>query len=180
MQALPLIVAGIVAAALYFFASRAGASSSSDFASSANVPPASSGGNWQPPDAAQPYLVAIDQAEKQYGLPHNLEARQLYQESRFRPEVIDGTVRGAAGEIGIAQLMPGTAAELGVDPTDPYASIDAAARYMRQLYDRFGSWAAALAAYNWGQGNVANKGLDAAPASTVAYYSGILGDIGAA
>jgi len=41
------------------------------------------------------------------------------------------------GEIGLAQLMPGTAADLGVDPTDPVANLDGGARYLSQMHDQF-------------------------------------------
>jgi soluble lytic murein transglycosylase-like protein len=135
---------------------------------------------WSPPAAAATYLSAIEAAEERYGLPHNMLARLLYQESRFRPEVISGRVRSPAGAVGIAQFMPATAAEYGIDPTDPWSSIDAAGLYLSRLYARFGTWKEALAAYNWGQGNVARKGLDAAPAETRAYFSDILSDLGLA
>lgn len=133
---------------------------------------------WHLPERAAPYAEAISQAEAKYGLPEGLLARTLYEESRFRPEIIDGTVRSSAGAIGIAQFMPATAREAGIDPADPHQAIPAAARYLRGLFDRFGSWAEALAAYNWGQGNVQRKGLDAAPAETKRYTSAILGDLG--
>jgi soluble lytic murein transglycosylase-like protein len=132
---------------------------------------------WRPPEK---YAPAIAAAEARNGLPPDLLARQLWQESRYRPEIIDGTKRSAVGAIGIAQFMPATAREFGIDPTEPFQSIDAAARYMGQLYRRFGNWTEALAAYNWGQGNVSRKGLAAAPAETRNYYAQILGDVNAA
>lgn len=138
------------------------------------------GSSWTPPAAAAPYLGAIQAAERAYGLPSMLLARLLYQESRYRPDIISGATRSSAGAVGIAQFMPATAAELGIDPRDPWSSIDAAGRYLAQLYRRFGDWALALAAYNWGQGNVARSGLAAAPAETRAYYSQILSDVGLA
>jgi soluble lytic murein transglycosylase-like protein len=181
MPAVPIVVVVAIAigVALFFFSQPAAASI--DMSGGAPAPgPSSSGTTWSPPAAATPYLGAIAEAEARYGLPENLLARQLYQESRYRAEIISGDLRSSAGAIGIAQFLPSTAADFGIDPTDPFASIDAAARYDRQLFDQFGSWDAALAAYNWGQGNVANKGLGAAPRETVAYFSGILGDLGLA
>lgn len=132
---------------------------------------------WSPPPAAAPYLGAISAAEQHYGLPSGLLARQLAQESAYKPDVISGQTTSSAGAIGIAQLEPATAADLGVDPTDPYASIDAAARYMRTLYDKTGSWFSALAAYDWGIGNVLKHGMAAAPAETQAYVSKISADV---
>lgn len=122
------------------------------------------------PAGAGPYADAIRAAESRHGVPAYILGRLLDRESRFDP-----LARGAAGEVGIAQFMPGTAADLGIDPRDAAQSIDGAGLYLRQLYDRHGSWAAALAAYNWGTGNVARYGAAAAPASTQAYVRAILG-----
>jgi soluble lytic murein transglycosylase-like protein len=134
---------------------------------------------WSPPAAAAPYVSAIAQAESKYGLPANLLARQLDIESNhFDPQVIDGTVKSRAGAIGIAQFMPATAAERSLDPTNPWRSIDQAAADVRAMYDKFGSWAAALAAYNWGQGNVSRKGLGSAPLETREYIAAILRPLG--
>jgi soluble lytic murein transglycosylase-like protein len=80
--------------------------------------------------------------------------------------------------VGIAQFMPATAKDLGVDPLDPIASIDKSGGYLRRLYDSLGSWDKALAAYNWGIGNVKRKGLVNAPTETRLYVSQILSDVG--
>lgn len=133
---------------------------------------------WTPPAAAAPYLNTIAAAEARHGLPRNLLARLLWQESRYRPDIINGAVRSPAGALGIAQFMPATARDLGVDPLDPAAAIEAAARYLAGLYRRFGNWREALAAYNWGQGNVARQGIAAAPAETRGYFTSILSDLG--
>lgn len=58
------------------------------------------------------------------------------------------------GAIGLGQLMPATAAELGVDPYDLQGNLDGSAKYLRKQYDTFGSWKLALAAYNAGPGAV--------------------------
>jgi soluble lytic murein transglycosylase-like protein len=129
------------------------------------------------PPSAAPYADSIDAAEARYGLPPSLLGRLLYQESRFKPSVIDGTVKSSTGAVGIAQFMPATAADVGVNPLDPIASIDAAGRYLKQQYDRFGDWSRALAAYNWGAGNVQKKGLANAPLETRNYIAQILGDV---
>ena len=132
---------------------------------------------WAPPDAAAPYLPQISAAEAAHGIPAGLLARQLYQESRYRPDIINGDTASPAGALGIAQFMPATARDLGIDPLDPNAAIDAAGRYMRRLYDSLGSWAEALAAYNWGIGNVKRKGLTAAPEETRNYVDQITADV---
>lgn len=124
------------------------------------------------------YRPVIESAERTYGIPAGLLARLLYQESRYRTDIINGTTRSPAGAIGIAQFMPATAAELGVDPLNPISSIYGAAQYLRRLYDNFGDWKRALAAYNFGWGNV-ERGRTW-PAETVAYVRDISADVGLA
>jgi len=135
---------------------------------------------WDLPARGEPYRAAIDAAEIAHGIPHNLLGRVLYQESRFRPDIISGAVRSSAGAMGIAQFMPATAAEFGIDPLDPSVAIDAAGQYLAQLFSRFGSWSLALAAYNWGLGNVSKYGLDGAPEKTRDYVAQITADVAVA
>ncbi len=133
--------------------------------------------SWSIPPQGKQYETAILAAEARYSLPRLLLARLLMKESSFNPKIINGQITSPAGAVGIAQFMPATAADLKVNPLDPFASIDAAARYLSQLYTRFQSWPYALAAYNWGQGNVARYGINNAPAETRDYLSAILSDI---
>lgn len=126
------------------------------------------------------YRAAIAQAEAANSIPAGLLARLLWQESRYRADIIDGRTRSAVGAVGIAQFMPATAAEWGVNPLDPLQSIDGAGRYLAWLRRRVNTWAEALAAYNWGIGNVQRKGLAAAPLETRSYYTQILSDVGLA
>lgn len=131
-----------------------------------------SGNNWQPPAK---YAAAITTAENYYGLPPGLLARQLFEESGYRPEVIDGTVRSSAGAIGIAQIVP--AWHPGVNPLDPFASINYAAKYDRQLFEQFGSWELALAAYNFGPSNVQRTARSDWPSETTNYVADITRDV---
>jgi len=129
---------------------------------------------WKIDPRGNKYDVAFATAERAYGLPAGLLRRMAYQESRF-----DKYAVSPVGAVGILQFMPATAKEFGIDPRDPFASIDAAGRYMKQLHKMAGSWTGALAAYNWGIGNVQRKGLDKAPAETVAYMA-MAADVGVA
>lgn len=124
------------------------------------------------------YLSAIRAAESRYGLPSNLLARLLYQESRYRDDIINGRTRSQVGALGIAQFMPATARQFGIDPLNSDQAIDAAGKYLKQLFTQTGTWVSALAAYNWGIGNVLKKGIQNAPLETKNYYSNILADIG--
>jgi hypothetical protein len=100
-----------------------------------------------------------------------LLAAQLLAESNFNPFAVS-----PAGAQGIAQFMPGTAAEYGLrDPFDPRASIDAQGRLMSDLLARFGSVALALAAYNAGPAPVAACSCVPAYPETQAYVARILG-----
>lgn len=133
------------------------------------------------PTGAAPYQQLITDSANQNGVPVSILAWMLWEESRYRQDIIDGTTVSSVGAMGIAQFMPDTAgqwlgsADAALDPTQ---AIPGAARYLAWLYQQTGSWEGALAAYNWGIGNVLNKGLSAAPASTVSYYTTIMSKAG--
>lgn len=133
---------------------------------------------YTPAKVPEAYREAIDSAEQANGIPQGMLARLLWQESRYRPEIIDGRVKSPTGAMGIAQFMPATAREWGVDALNPESAIAGAGRYLAWLYKRTGSWQLALAAYNWGIGNVLRKGIASAPTETKNYFSQILADIG--
>ncbi len=95
------------------------------------------------------FAGAIADAEQRNGIPTGLLHRQLYQESHFRSDIIDGRTVSSAGALGIAQIVPRWHPD--ARPLDPVASIYYAAAEMRKYFNRFGSWKLALAAYNWGQ-----------------------------
>lgn len=96
------------------------------------------------------YLPHVYAAEAQFGLPTGLLDALIWTESRYNPFAIS-----KAGAAGLGQLMPGTAKELGVaNRFDPLANLSGAARYLRQMLDKFGVVHLALAAYNAGPGAV--------------------------
>ncbi len=99
------------------------------------------------------YLGAARSAARKHGVPEELFLRLVQQESNWNP-----TARSHKGALGLAQLMPATAAVLGVDPTNPLQNLDGGARYLAQQYRKFGSWRLALAAYNAGPGAVIKHG----------------------
>ena len=91
------------------------------------------------------YLEIARSAARKHGVPEDLFLRLVQQESGWNSGAV--SVKGATG---LAQLMPETAALLGVDPTNPHQNLDGGARYLKRMYERFGSWRLALAAYNAG------------------------------
>lgn len=96
----------------------------------------------------------------QYGVPPELVSSVISAESSYNPNAI-GPVTKYGSAYGLMQLLPSTASELGVSRDqilDPERNIDAGTRYLRQLYDRYGSWDVALAAYNAGPGTVDKYG----------------------
>jgi len=95
------------------------------------------------------YFEVAKAAARKHAVPEDLFLRLVQQESGWNPGAV--SVKGATG---LAQLMPGTAASLGVDPNDPHQNLEGGARYLRQMYDKFGTWRLALAAYNAGPGAV--------------------------
>ncbi len=131
---------------------------------------------WVLPKAGEPYREILTNISMVYSLPLNLLARVAYQESHFRPDIINGETKSSKGAVGIMQIIPRW--HPNVDPLDPYDSIRYAGKYLRQLFNKLGSWNLALAAYNWGIGNLQNKGFSNAPLETKNYVSEILSDIG--
>jgi murein DD-endopeptidase MepM/ murein hydrolase activator NlpD len=119
--------------------------------------------------AEQPYRSAAIRAANRHGIPNHIFLHLINQESGWNPHAVS-----SAGAIGLTQLMPGTAAGLKVNPHDPIANIDGGARYLREQYNRFGSWRLALAAYNAGPGNVKSGNWQQIP-ETVHYVHSILG-----
>jgi hypothetical protein len=98
-----------------------------------------------PAPAPAPEQLA-DRAAQKYGLPSSLLRSVMKAESGFDPQTVS-----PKGAIGLMQLMPSTARDLGADPRDPAQNVDAGARYLRALLERYdGRLRRALAAYNAG------------------------------
>lgn len=121
------------------------------------------------------YVELARQKALQYGLDPDLFLRQIQAESAFRPDAVS-----SAGAIGLGQLMPATARELGVDPNNPAQNLDGAARYMKQQLDTFGNYPMALAAYNAGPSRVQKAGGIPNITETQNYVSKIMGAGGSA
>jgi soluble lytic murein transglycosylase-like protein len=107
----------------------------------------------------------IKQAGQEYGVDPYLIKAVIQAESSGNPGAVS-----SAGAQGLMQLMPKTAADLGVyDSFDPAQNIMGGTRYLRQLLDRYrGDRKLALAAYNWGMGNIENR-LQSMPKETRNY-----------
>ena len=121
------------------------------------------------------YDDIIKKASNTYGVDEKLIKAVIKQESNYNTNATS-----SAGAQGLMQLMPETAQDLGVkNPYDPEQNIMGGTKYLRQLLDRYSNKGLtakeqteyALAAYNWGMGNVENKGLSNAPTETKNYVS---------
>lgn len=117
------------------------------------------------------YRQAARDAARKYGIDPEMFLRLIQQESSFNPSAVS-----PKGAIGLGQLMPATAKELGVDPTDPMQNLEGAAKYLSQQLKRFGSPELALAAYNAGPTRVARLGRVPNIAETQNYVKTILGE----
>lgn len=120
-------------------------------------------------DRAQAYEPIIRQASKAYGVEPELIRAVIRAESNFRNESTS-----PKGAMGLMQLMPQTAKELGVrDAYDPRENIMGGTRYLKGLIERYrGDVPTALAAYNWGMGNVERR-PDQLPRETRVYIDRI-------
>ena len=117
------------------------------------------------------YAGLIDQAAAQNGLEPAVLHGLIEQESGFDPNATS-----SAGALGLTQLMPGTAASLGVtEPLNPAQSIQGGARYLGGLVRQFdGNTSDALAAYNAGPGAVEQYGGIPPYAETQQYVTRVL------
>ncbi|MBR0685382.1 lytic transglycosylase domain-containing protein [Bradyrhizobium manausense] len=103
-----------------------------------------------PASPTEQFCRALKEAAEESGIPVPFFARLLWQESRFKSNEVS-----QAGAQGVAQFMPETAAEVGLDdPFDPMKALPASAKFLRKLRDDFGNLGLAAAAYNAGPGRI--------------------------
>lgn len=119
---------------------------------------------------SQPFMAAIQQAAERHGLDPKLLHALVVVESAYRPNALSPVGAG-----GLTQLMPGTAAELGVaDRFDPLQNLFGGADYLARQVLRFGDLRLALAAYNAGPARVAQLGRVPDIRETQAYVTAVV------
>jgi hypothetical protein len=119
------------------------------------------------------FCSALTAAAEASNIPVAFFARLIWQESRFKLDQIS-----PAGAQGVAQFMPRTASEVGLDnPFDPLKALPASARFLHRLRDQFGNLGLAAAAYNAGSGRIQNwlARREPLPAETQTYVRKITG-----
>jgi len=122
--------------------------------------------------------MMIESAARDHGLPVEFFARVIWQESRFRADAVGPVTRNGDRAQGMAQFMPGTAAERGLlDPFDPVQALPKSAEFLRELWRQFGNLGLAAAAYNAGPRRVREwlDGTGYMPGETRNYVSAITG-----
>jgi soluble lytic murein transglycosylase-like protein len=119
----------------------------------------------------QAYAAKVRELAVRYDLSPVLIEAVVWQESRWH-----AAARSPAGARGLAQLMPGTAQSLGVNPDDPLANLEGGARYLRYLLDHFdGDIEKTLAAYNAGPERVERAGGIPRIRETQSYVTAVMG-----
>ncbi len=129
-------------------------------------------------DPRESLCLLIESAARTHDLPVEFFARVIWQESRFQANAIGPRTRSGARAQGIAQFMPGTAAERRLlDPFDPVQALPKSAEFLQELRGRFGNLGLAAAAYNAGPARVASwlAGRGSMPRQTRHYVYAITG-----
>jgi soluble lytic murein transglycosylase-like protein len=132
--------------------------------------------DWRAVGEGPTYIPYLNTTEAQYAIPTDLLARIAYQESHFRADIIDGSTVSPAGAVGIMQLLPQYFPGAG---ENAIADIATAGQYLAKLYQEFGDWQLAVAAYNDGPGNVKAylAGTKTLPLETQNYVAGVFADV---
>lgn len=117
------------------------------------------------------WTAHIARLAQRYDLSPSLLEAVVWQESRWNPRAVS-----PVGAKGLAQLMPGTARDMGVNPDDPLANLEGGARYLRLMLNMFGGdLEKALAAYNAGPARVSKANGIPRIRETQNYVSAIMG-----
>jgi len=129
--------------------------------------------------AQQSICLLVESAAQANELPTEFFVRLIWQESRFRAGAVGLQTRNGKHALGIAQFMPGTAAERNLlDPFNPIEALPKAAEFLKDLRSQFGNLGLAAAAYNAGPARVRSwmAGAGSMPAQTRAYVLAITGN----
>ena len=129
-------------------------------------------------DAQKSICLLLESAARANGLPVEFFARVIWQESRFRADAVGPVTRSGKRALGIAQFMPGTAAERNLlNPLDPIQALPKSAEFLHELRGEFGNLGLAAAAYNAGPRRVREwmAGTGPMPAETRNYVLAITG-----
>src|SRR5215472_350878 len=138
--------------------------------SQAKAPPA--------PGSSESICLMIEAAARSHGLPVDFFARIIWQESRFQPDAVGPVTRSGERAQGIAQFMPGTAAERRLlDPFNPVEALPKSAEFLAELRRQFGNLGLAAAAYNAGPQRLRDflSGARTLPAQTRNYVLAVTG-----
>ena len=127
------------------------------------------------------YEADVIKEAKRIGLPPEIAVHSLYKETGNLKD--PETARSRAGALGVMQLMPATAKELGVNPLNPIENIQGGVGYLKKLYDKYQDPQLTLMAYNAGPGRVdralkSAKGIESLPHETLAYRKAAGGVVG--
>jgi hypothetical protein len=129
-------------------------------------------------EAQNSICMLLESAARANSLPVEFFARVIWQESRFRADAVGPVTRSGQRAQGIAQFMPGTAAERNLlDPFNPIQALPKSAEFLRELRAQFGNLGLAAAAYNAGPRRVREwlAGTGGMPAETRNYVYAITG-----
>ena len=118
------------------------------------------------------YEADVIKEARRVGLPPEIAVHSLYKETGGLKD--PETARSRAGALGVMQLMPATAKELGVNPLNPMENIQGGVGYLKKLYDKYQDPQLTLMAYNAGPGRVdralkSRRGIESLPSETLSY-----------